>query len=318
MVLLHQATENCLAKEGIIKNGFKRAGLVPWDPSAPDVSKLLPGTIFSGQSFNANEVVNQSHILPTISTELAVSIVPAGGAVDMVSIPETHIPVESPNEDVNITTNYPLPGPSDGDMTTPPSDIHCPILSPLVSSSNLSAINHDSSDQFNMNYEFGDIGFLEDSSEVTEDIFDDGNIIISDPIPLINSNENSPPIQGSNSRSLKCPNCSKGIPEPVLKIHLSNFVSVTSVPPPLDSPILPMDPSILKMDPPLLQIDPPILQMDTPQLTTLPEQSLKDRQRQLTKFEMVMLTEKLWKNSTSFFLRKILVFRSQFSRPGWF
>ena len=66
-------------------------------------------------------------------------------------------------------------------MTTPPSDIHCPILSPLVSISNLSAINHDSSDQFNMNYEFGDIGFLEDSSEVTEDIFDDGNIIISDP-----------------------------------------------------------------------------------------------------------------------------------------
>ena len=50
-----------------------------------------------------------------------------------------------------------------------------------------------------MFYEFGDIGLLEDSSEVTEDIFDDVIIITSDPTPLINSNENSPPIQGSNS-----------------------------------------------------------------------------------------------------------------------
>ena len=46
VALLHQATELCLEKPGIISNGFRRAGISPWDPSAPDTSKLLPGTVF--------------------------------------------------------------------------------------------------------------------------------------------------------------------------------------------------------------------------------------------------------------------------------
>ena len=46
VALLHQATELCLEKPGIISNGFRRAGISPWDPSAPDISKLLPGTVF--------------------------------------------------------------------------------------------------------------------------------------------------------------------------------------------------------------------------------------------------------------------------------
>ena len=47
VVLLKIATEKCLDKEGIITNGFRRAGIFPWDTTAPDVSKLLPGTIFA-------------------------------------------------------------------------------------------------------------------------------------------------------------------------------------------------------------------------------------------------------------------------------
>ena len=50
VVVLQQATENCLQKKGLIQNGFRRAGIYPYDPSAPDVSKLLPGQIFETAS----------------------------------------------------------------------------------------------------------------------------------------------------------------------------------------------------------------------------------------------------------------------------
>ena len=47
MWVLHEATEICLANPSLIPNGFKRAGLLPWNPSAPDHTKLLPGTVYA-------------------------------------------------------------------------------------------------------------------------------------------------------------------------------------------------------------------------------------------------------------------------------
>ena len=47
MWVLHEASEMCLANPSLIPNGFKRAGLFPWNPSAPDKTKLLPGTVYS-------------------------------------------------------------------------------------------------------------------------------------------------------------------------------------------------------------------------------------------------------------------------------
>ena len=46
VALLHKTTELCLAKPKLIANGFRRAGIFPWNPQAPDKDKLLPGTIF--------------------------------------------------------------------------------------------------------------------------------------------------------------------------------------------------------------------------------------------------------------------------------
>ena len=73
VILLHEATENCLIKGQIIENGFKRAGLFPWDPSAPDVTKLLPGTVFeTGQNnLDINPVVEtlQNYIREHITDE---------------------------------------------------------------------------------------------------------------------------------------------------------------------------------------------------------------------------------------------------------
>jgi hypothetical protein len=46
VALLHKTTELCLSKPDLIANGFKRSGIFPWNPQAPDQTKLLPGTIF--------------------------------------------------------------------------------------------------------------------------------------------------------------------------------------------------------------------------------------------------------------------------------
>ena len=47
MRILYDATEECLAVPTLIPNGFRRAGLFPWNPNAPDKTKLEPGTIYS-------------------------------------------------------------------------------------------------------------------------------------------------------------------------------------------------------------------------------------------------------------------------------
>ena len=64
--LLQEVTEACLNKAGIVQNGFKRAGLYPWDKTAPDRSKLLPGTVFeTGQAQNNNVLDEQTDVSET-------------------------------------------------------------------------------------------------------------------------------------------------------------------------------------------------------------------------------------------------------------
>ena len=49
--LLCESVEEMLTHSpGVIANGFRRAGLVPWDPSAPESQNMLPSSIFSKPS----------------------------------------------------------------------------------------------------------------------------------------------------------------------------------------------------------------------------------------------------------------------------
>lgn len=46
--LIREVTEQILQnKPDVIPNGFRRGGLCPWDPSAPDQAKMLPSKVFS-------------------------------------------------------------------------------------------------------------------------------------------------------------------------------------------------------------------------------------------------------------------------------
>ena len=291
VVLLHQATENCLAKDGIVSKGFIHSGLYPWNPSAPDVSKLLPGTIFAVQSEESNSTPNagDTTIMDTISD---ISISPqsssAGGSGSPPPVEATILTHEisssaqSSSADGSNSTpaivNITMASNADKSTSAQCSTDGVCGLTPSAWDMNSnheihSADHHDAtpsgtldtsacSDQANCSYSLGDLGFLEDSPDHTQSLGEPLDID-AQMVPC----ENSPVVQSTTPNNVvvaskKCPKCSKGIPETVLHIHISLCTS-ESTPTPL----------------------PP------PKLTTIPNLSLKERQRELAKFEMLMLSE---------------------------
>lgn len=265
VVLLHQATENCLAKQGIISNGFRRAGLYPWDPTAPDVSKLLPGTIFANP--DSSEGSNFMSTNPEMSATL-----PASPGQDICSTPDEHsnsmvtIPEMSTSVQVHNVEDIPSPSAGDANMMATIPELSTSVQVPNdedIYTPSPPSHQHDTSDQFSLSYGEGDIGFLDDGSsqlELSGNFVDNDSSAFLETPDLIDSStfsNETPP------KSIKCPKCARGIPETVIHIHMS----LCSIQAPISSP------------------PPP------PKLFTIPELSLKDRQRQLDKFEMLMLSE---------------------------
>ena len=72
--LLREAVEEVLTKPSIISNGFKRAGLLPWDPTAVDVRKLLPSTIFAKPESASKSESTVKQADPTESEKLETSV----------------------------------------------------------------------------------------------------------------------------------------------------------------------------------------------------------------------------------------------------
>ena len=86
MDILYEATEQCLSNSSLIPNGFRRAGLLPWNPNAPDKTKLLPGTIYSGVTAATSPLVQvtvpptptlQQFSVPPLPTPQQLSVPPA-------------------------------------------------------------------------------------------------------------------------------------------------------------------------------------------------------------------------------------------------
>ena len=150
----------------------------------------------------------------------------------MVTIPELSTSVQVPNDE---------------DIFTPsPGDSNIMAIIPEISSS--SSHPHD---QLELSGDFVD----NDSSAMLET--PDGSDL----------NGRSTLSHVTPPRSKKCPKCARGIPEPVLNIHMS----LCSIQAPISPPTPP------------------------PKLSTIPELSLKDRQRQLNKFEMLKLKPRCWR-----------------------
>ena len=91
--LLQEVTEACLNKAGIVQNGFKRAGLYPWDRAAPDRSKLLPGTVFEAGQVQTNNDLAEN-------TDLSETPIPVLDDVPPTSFHTSEMP-EPPCEDIS-------------------------------------------------------------------------------------------------------------------------------------------------------------------------------------------------------------------------
>ena len=53
---LKEATESTMKKPNLLSNGFRRAGICPWNPSAVDTEKLRPATDFSSGDVHGEHV----------------------------------------------------------------------------------------------------------------------------------------------------------------------------------------------------------------------------------------------------------------------
>ena len=96
VALLREATELCLQKPELVANGFKRAGIFPWNPQAPDTTKLLPGTIFQTPSADNNHQIETSYS-PVVETSSVGSKPEACPEVMEFSVVET---VPDPSDDI--------------------------------------------------------------------------------------------------------------------------------------------------------------------------------------------------------------------------
>ena len=241
VVLLHQATENCLSKPGIIQHGFARAGLVPWNKDSPDITKLLPGTIFadSNQMESSNYEVN-ADILDHIPI------------ADFAHRPDdltNSIPIPEESLDAQVRLNTTTMDVSEDHLQTP---------SPSIGQLNISQSEHSppsSSEAHSTPSGMTDPpSFHGPSLDILSDS-DNAGVMDSQPSHVTSNHDD-------NNRSLKCPQCSRGIPQMVFEIHQAICSSNNPTP-----------------------IEP------VPELKTVPNLNLKERERQLHKFEFLLLSE---------------------------
>ena len=128
VALLHQATELCLDRPDLISNGFKRAGIFPWDPTAPDTDKLLPGTIFQTsdipvlnepqQVMEDNEI--QSAGQSPVDAGMDVDILDTNHSVIEVTTPQV---LESPEMEIDFPVFDAIPQPSTSQLLFLPGEL---------------------------------------------------------------------------------------------------------------------------------------------------------------------------------------------------
>ena len=249
--LLREATEVCLAKPGLVESGFRRAGLYPWDRSAPDVSKLMPGTVF-----NTGQVEQSANSTPTDSTFTPINFTPT----DSTPTPPSVSKDSSPSEfDTSLELDF-LPSASQNNAnqicstpnnTLPESVLEIIINQESSSSSQISCMEETPSDST--------------FSDVTPSIINAGF-----PLP----------------KTFNCGSCNRNILERFRSIHLSNCLPAedpNQIAPGSDVDISPGSSNDSdKENSPTLT---------SSKLSSVPIYSHEERVTMLTKFEVLLLTQ---------------------------
>ena len=283
VVLLKEATEVCLTKPGLVENGFKRAGLFPWDKSAPDVSKLLPGTVF-----NSTQTKSTINSTPTNSNPInLIPIMPTlTNCTPTNSTPISYTPTNSfpTNSTPSISTQ-----PTSVSNDTSPSDFDTSLDLDFIHSSSQDNANqicstpnktlHDSIIANNIHTSDNELVQEIPTNQISdiEDTPNDSTFPEVTP-SIINAGFPLP-------KTFKCGACNRIILERFRCIHLSSCLAVNDLSQIAPDPVIEFSPGPSseseKENSPALTLS---------KLSTVPVYSHEERVTMLNKFEVLLLT----------------------------
>ena len=258
--LLHEVTESCLRKPKLVQNGFKRAGLFPWDKTAPDRSKLLPGTVFS--AIQAEQVLDIPPALEPLLADQQDAV-----EYDLDSLPPAVVPEQhNLQPDVEFELDYQLPA------VEPEVDCRPPALEQEQDTLQLFPL-------------FDDQLFLpaHESSSVHENEEEPANDN-SDFEPMTSSTFNS---ESLTNKTFLCGSCDRRVLERFRALHLEKCFSVEQRD---DDPLVPDQ---VPDQEPLQRDDANKENLPLPSsLSSVPTFTLEDRATMLNKFEVLLLNPK--------------------------
>ena len=290
--LLHRATEICLTKPDLIPNGFRRSGICPFNPSAPNKDKLLPATIFEVSPENPSPLVDKpsidspSPLVDTHSTDIPSPLADA---------PSTDIPTSLvDNSCSNLYTEVEKDrSTSHGSVNTvmlPASPLQVDVDSERMTDSPDPDIvetqkNESFSFQWTLSFDTQDSTQPDavNTFTMTSDDSHDDLTSFEMPSPATHTNVQMPssshltstPIEAVkktywSGQTKLCPTCSKIIPLSVFSIHARTCSHKIEVSPATIAPASAPETPPHKLD-------------------TVPKFTLDERLIQLNKFEVLML-----------------------------
>ena len=273
MKVLYNATEDCLSNTSLIPNGFKRAGIFPWDPSAPDRTKLLPSSIYRGNSIPDNNSI------PATNSILATNSIPD----------ESSIPTDSSNIDNNsssvLDNSFPTLSQEYSELAPLPTEnIEDPMETSCSEEPNrIKSVSHPPP--------MNEIPISSSSRAVTGDLSDNIDFEPSLTSSFIETNEGvSKPYWYAQTKL--CPSCSRRI----LSKFFSSHIEVCCGSPNAETEV----PTIVEEN---SHGDTNSVSQDV-KLSSIPIFSLEERKEQLEKFEVLLLKKNQVKEFNELFMKK--------------
>ena len=256
--VLHTAVENCLDRTNLIQSGFKRAGIYPWDTSAPDRSKLNPSKVYTHTDSPQSNPSSSEDTAP-ISSESASS---TNSGLSSSSIDQPPAAITFTSAELSSSTDLTVSSSSQLLSFDPAS-----FLSPEPSSS-----GYDVPADNGVPMEIECMVDLDTACDSIEDTFNREDTVTEDTSILSDISNFDPPLSstinpGLNNKTYICSGCKKRILKRFEDIHSPNCIVTVQ---------------------PSVRLNPVHDDVYVP--STLPVFSIEDRKSHLLKFEVLLLT----------------------------
>ena len=315
MRILYQATEDCLAIPNLVANGFRRSGLFPWDPSAPDRAKLEPGKIYA-----ANQTPEMRQRTNDRGDTATTSMVTEEGGSSAPPLLVTEHRENSIHRTVDMNMSLPtFDQTSDTSMLVPAvcssssqeNDIILPSV-PMAEDSYMPETNYDDANSSHALMIYGHGGSTSPSFVVTEESSSDypaGPSRSIDHVKAMDMTGFNPPLSSSFEEETDtnqphwygdtqvCKFCNRRILAQFFEIHYENCSVTVQA-----KEVAPLADNILEKSAEQGEVEND--SKSEVKLSTLPVFSLDDRKEHLEKFEVLLLKKVQVKEFEEQFLKK--------------